>query len=89
MRNQQSFNPIDYTFQWTGEDETGWYEWDRTEAHKQALKARNAEAKRLRAKGHKVRCGTHRDQLMSRGGIGSGRPHIELHVNCYYLNVIS
>ena len=81
----RSFNPVNYTFQWTGEGEHGWYEWDYDEAHKQAKAARLAERKRLKEKGYKVKFGTHRNSLMSMGGIGSGRPHIQLVVTVYYL----
>lgn len=82
MTHQKIFNPIDYTFKWT-ED---WYKWDRVEAHKAALKARNAEAKRLKTLGLKVRKYSLKDQLISMGGIGSDKPHINLVVNCYAVN---
>jgi len=80
---QRTFNPANYCFAWTDD---GWYEWDRKEAHKQALRVRNRGAKRLRAQGMTVSCFTHSGQLISRGGIGSGHPHIELVVNVYGLN---
>ncbi len=80
---QKSFLPIDYKFEWT-ED---WYKWDAEAGRTAALKARNAEAKRLKDKGHTVRKFSLRDQLISRGGIGSGKPHIELHMTCFLLNV--
>lgn len=76
---QKVFNPVNYTFKWT-ED---WYEWDRDAAHKAALKARNDEAKKLKAVGRRVGKYSTRDQLISKGGIGSGKPHISLVVNCY------
>jgi hypothetical protein len=79
---QKIFSPLDYGFTWTD----GWYTFDYKAAHAAALKARNAEAKRLRAAGKQVVTFALPDQLMSRGGIGSGYPHIELHVNCYGLN---
>ena len=83
MFSQQSFNPIDYTFEWTDD----WYKFDYEESHKMALKARNAKARELRKQGHTVRCFTLKHQRVSRGGIGSGRPHIEQVVNVYMLNV--
>ena len=85
MSTQQRFNPVQYGFKWT-ED---WYEFAHKAAHRQALADRNAEAKRLRKAGHVVRVSTDRNQLMSRGGIGSGNPHIELLVSVYSLDVVS
>ena len=80
---QQTFNPVRYGFSWTDD---GWYDWDSKAGHKAALQARNAEVKRLRAEGRRVRCFTLRNQLISLGGIGSGRPHIEEIVTVYGLN---
>lgn len=82
MIQQKIFNPIDYTFKWT-ED---WYEWDREAAHKAAIGARNAEAKRLNALGFGVQKRSLQNQLMSMGGIGSDKPHVNLIVNCYMIN---
>jgi len=79
---QELFNPIETGFRWT---ET-WYEYDGKEAEKAALKARNDRAKELKAKGYKVSKFSLGKQLISRGGIGSGRPHIELVVPVYGLN---
>lgn len=79
---QKIFDPTNYTFEWT-ED---WYDWDYEAAHKQALKARNAEAKKLKRAGYEVTKYTLRDQLITQGGIGSGHPEISLVVNCYVLN---
>ncbi len=80
---QKSFLPIDYGFEWTD----GWYEWDADAGRSAALKARNAEAKRLKDLGHTVRKFLLKDQLISRGGIGSGKPHIELYMTCFLINV--
>lgn len=82
MAHQKIFNPINYTFKWT-ED---WYKWDRDAAHKAALKARNAEAKRLKALGLEVQKRSLKNQLISIGGAGSNKPHISLVVNCYMVN---
>lgn len=79
--DQQTFNPIDFGFEWTAT----WYNWNRTEAHKQALAARNKEAKRLREQGKRVHCRTLKNQRITRGGIGSGHPHIEQVVSVYML----
>ena len=79
--DQQTFNPIDFTFTWTPD----WYDWNRTQAHKQALAARNARAKKLRHQGKRVRCQTLKGQRITRGGIGSGHPQIEQVVSVYML----
>lgn len=84
MHRQQTFNPIDYGFTWTN----NWYTFDRKLAHSQALKARNAKAKELKAKDYNVVKSTMRNQLISKGGIGSGKPHIELYVNIYMLKIV-
>ena len=85
MLFQRTFNPADYTFEWT---EDGWYAWDSEEAHKQALKARNDIAKELKAGGKKVKKFSTRNQLITRGGIGSGHPEISMVVNCYGVNIV-
>lgn len=83
MFQQKSFNPVDHTFEWVD----GWYKWDYKEAHKQARKARREAVKDLRSQGHNVRVFTLKDQRITRGGVGSGQPHIDLVVNVYYLEV--
>lgn len=80
---QKTYNPFDYCFSWT---ENGWYAWDRRKAHKEAMKARNAEARRLRKEGYSVHCFSLPGQLVRKGGIGSGKPDVEAVVNCYGLN---
>lgn len=80
---QKTFLPIDYGFEWTEE----WYKWGADAGRNAALKARNAEAKRLKDQGHKVRKSSLKDQLISRGGIRSGKPHIELHMTCFLIDV--
>lgn len=80
---QKSFLPINYGFKWTEE----WYQWDADAGRTAALKDRNAEAKRFKGEGHTVRKSSHRDQLISRGGIGSGKPHISLYMTCFLIDV--
>lgn len=79
---QATYSPMDYTFQWT-ED---WYTFDTTEGKRLALAARKAEMARLKREGWTVKPFSLGQQLISRGGIGSGRPHIELVVNVYGFN---
>lgn len=78
---QTTFSPLDYGFRWTDD----WYEYDGKAAEKAALRARNALAKELVSQGRTVRKGSLGKQLVSRGGIGSGHPHIELVVPVYYV----
>ena len=82
--HQQVFNPANFHFQWT----ESWYEWDRKAAHKAALAARNKEARRLRKQGRRVVCETLRGQTITRGGIGTGHPQIDMVVSGYMLTVI-
>lgn len=84
MITTHTFNPVDYTFCWVDD----WYDWDHTTAHKVAKAARNAMAKTYRASGYRVKCRSSNHNLMSRGGIGSGHPHIEFLVTVYTLEVI-
>jgi hypothetical protein len=84
MTHQETFCGIDYGFRWTSD---GWYKWDGRAGDRAALKARNARAKKLRQQGRTVRLFALGPQLVSRGGIGSGQPHIELVAKCYGLNV--
>lgn len=86
---QRSYCPMDYNFQWTppkAGEAFGWYEWDRKAAHSAALKARNAEAKRLAAKGYLVRKYSQPDQLITNGGIGTPNPEISHYVTIYCLD---
>lgn len=80
---QQTFNPSNYNFNWTD----NWYEWDRKIAHKEALKARNLCVKLHKASGLTVTTFSLPNQLITRGGIGSGNPQIEMYVTVYGLNV--
>jgi hypothetical protein len=85
MSRQQHFNPANFHFAWTSD---GWYEWDRKAAHSAALKARNAKAKALAAAGHRVVKSSIPNQLITRGGIGSGNPEISMFVTVYMLEVM-
>ena len=78
---QEVFNPVDYGFSWTSD----WYEWDYQAGHDAAKKARNVRAEELKADGYKVNLYTLKNQLITRGGIGSGHPQIEHVVTCYML----
>ena len=82
---QQTFNPADYHFEWTAD---GWYTWDRDAAHKNAMGARNVEAQRLKSLGHKVKKTSMPGNLITRGGIGSGRPEISMFVTVYMVEVV-
>jgi len=57
-------------------------------AHVDALHTRNKVARQWRKKGYTVKCSATKS-LMSRGGIGSGHPHIELWVTVYALSVFT
>jgi hypothetical protein len=74
-----TFNPINYGFRWT-ED---WYEYDGKVAEDAAKKARDDYAAELKRDGYTVKKRSRRNNLISRGGIGSGHPHIELVVPVY------
>jgi hypothetical protein len=78
--SQVLFNPVDFGgFAWT-ED---WYRWDAAAGHEAARAARDARAGELRRAGHRVRCFALRHQVVSKGGVGSGRPHVEFVVTVY------
>ena len=83
--NQRTFNPANFEFAWTAD---GWYTWDRTAAHSAALKARNTEAKRLQAQGKRVIKSSLPGQIITRGGIGSGHPEIDLCVTVYMVEAV-
>jgi len=83
--NQRSFAATNYCFAWTAD---GWYEWDSEKAHKEAQAERNREAAAVVKEGRKVKKWSNRGCLMSKGGIGSGKPHIELVCTVYGFNII-
>jgi len=80
--SQRVFCGSDFGFRWTDD----WYEYDGLPAEKAARQARDKFAKDLKTHGERPRKGTLGTQLISKGGIGSGRPHIEFHTKCYYVN---
>ncbi len=79
---QESFCPVDFGFMWAGD----WYEWDYQAGREAAKVARNVRAKELKMAGYTVKCSTSPNQLITRGGIGSGHPQIEHVVTCYVIN---
>jgi len=81
MRTQYMFNPIDFGFEWSGD----WYVFDYERASKAALAARSKRAKELKARGCKVGLYTLKNQLITKGGIGSNHPEISQIVNVYVL----
>lgn len=78
---QEKFSAAD-GFVWSGD----WYAMSETNA--QALARRNARAVELKRAGYRVRKSTSAGQLLSFGGIGSGRPHIEVVVNVYRIDAV-
>lgn len=82
MANQMTFNPAYYEFAW----KDGWYEWDSAKAHTDARKDRDAFAKARKADGQAVKKFTERNQRMTRGGIGTPNPEIDLMVTVYGVN---
>jgi len=84
VAREESFNPIRFGFEWTDPEpgeQFGWYEFDHPTAYAAAVRARDERAKELKAEGFTVRRKTRRRNLMSMGGIGTNRPHIELLVD--------
>jgi hypothetical protein len=79
MSTQRIFDGIEFGFRWVGD----WYEYDGKIAEKTALRARNELFSQLKAQGRAPRKFRLPMQLRSMGGIGSGRPHIELHTKAY------
>lgn len=75
----KTFNPIDYDFQW----KNGWYEFDADVAAKMARRDRDLAASKIKAAGGHVRKWATRDQLMTRGGIGTPNPEIAVVVTVY------
>ena len=86
MTKQESFSGAKY-FEWTNDDKGIWYSIPE-DADKRALKARNARAKELKKQGYKVTKWSLGSQLMTKGGIGTGKPQIDFWVKCYMLDII-
>lgn len=82
-RLQETFNPIDYGFNWTAD---GWYKFDYTTARKAAMTARAKRAKELEARGYTVKNFTLGNQLITRGGMGTKYPEISQVVSVFGLN---
>jgi len=82
--NQYVFNPVDYGFEWT---DIGWYKFDRREAHKKAMRERNRMAKVMKDRGHTIRKFSLPKQMITRGGIGSNYPEINVLVTVYGFNI--
>jgi hypothetical protein len=82
---QHSFSPIDYTFKWDG---NGWYDYDEDAGKVLAKKDRDDYAAELKRDGYKVRKSVRKNNLRSKGGIGSGNPHIELVVPSFLVTVV-
>lgn len=86
---QHIFNPADYCFEWTDpkpSETFGWYKWDYEQAHKQAKAARDTLAKELRKTCKHVKCSSNSHSLITRGGIGTGKPQIEILQTSYYVD---
>jgi hypothetical protein len=90
-QTQFSFNPADYCFGWTtgATPADDWYTWDSKLAHQAARAGRDKAMRAFKAKGHQVKAYSSPGSLISRGGIGSGHPHIEHVVTVYGFNVIN
>ncbi|TXH13870.1 MAG: hypothetical protein E6R03_10485 [Hyphomicrobiaceae bacterium] len=90
---QESYNPADTDyFRWTADELSPgaeWYTFDSVSAHAQAKHIRDCRARSLRALSHKVRVWTLRNQRITRGGIGTGKPEIDLVVSVYMLEIVS
>ena len=81
--SQQMFNPVDFGgFEWTSD----WYHWDAAAGHREAKRARDDAARRLRREGRRVRSFRLANQVISRGGAGSGHPHVDFVVVVYGLS---
>lgn len=84
---QELFSGVETFFRWTTEaDGSTWYQFDEDAARKHALRERNRRARELERAGYTVRKFSLGKQLRSKGGIGSGKPHIEFLSTCYGLN---
>ena len=76
---QQIFNGLDKNFSWDGD----WYTFDAAQARRDALAARNARFKSLKADGHHPYRFALGRQLRTLGGIGTDHPQIDIWVHSY------
>jgi len=86
---QVIYSPADYAFAWTSPtaaEPMGWYQWNRMEAHRLALRDRNKNVKLLRENGYNPVSFSLRNQTITRGGMGSCHTEITLVVTCYGAN---
>jgi hypothetical protein len=87
VHNVRSFNPINYGFKWTliEGNEYGWYEFDSAEAHRLAKLECSEFVRNLKScpEISNVHRHTLKNQLITRGGIGSGHPEISEFVTVY------
>jgi hypothetical protein len=87
VHNVKRFNPVNRCFKWTlvEGNEYGWYEFDSEEAHRVAKLERDEFARSLKSLPGvaNVKKRTLKNQLITRGGIGSGHPEISLLVTVY------
>ena len=74
-------------FSWVKqEDGRFWYEFDYEEAVKKGRKDRDAEARRFKSKGYKVKKFALGTQLLKKGGIGTPYPEIDYETKGYGFN---
>lgn len=86
---QEIFNAISFGFEWVLQpDGSYWYNFDANEAAKKAKAARDKRAKELADRGMKIKKFSSGRNLMSRGGIGTPYPHIEVLATSYGFNVV-
>mgnify|MGYP001562560384 CR=1 FL=1 len=79
---QITFNPIDYSFAWTDD----WYVFDEEVGSSKAIEACNFAYAKLKSLGKNPKRFTMQNQLMKRGGVGTGNPQIEIFVTIYGIN---
>lgn len=89
-QTQETFCGTDNgAFRWvTTADGKIWYEHDYEAGNKAALKARNARARELVKAGRRIRKFSSGSQLRRFGGIGSGKPDIEVYSKGYGIDIL-
>jgi len=78
MMKQVSYSGAEFGFKWTDD------RWDQEVGERAARKERDMDARRLRSDGWTVRCSS-LASLITRGGIGTGHPEIQLWTKTYVL----